>query len=165
MKDDSLPPLTEGQKVTVKKVTLNDHLTKPPARYNPRTLLLKMEKEEIGTKATRAATIQTLYDRKYLSGTDSLYVSDLGFEVIEVLSKYCPAVVSSEMTRGLEERMEAIQQGKETKQNVLQNAIVTLKLVTSELKEKEATDRRAIDIAAPKKQAQRKNRWSMPKMQ
>ena len=133
-----MPPLTEGQKVTVKKVTLTNHFTKPPARYNPRTLLLKMEKEEIGTKATRAATIQTLYDRKYLSGTDSLYVSDLGFEVIEVLSKYCPIVVSSEMTRGLEERMEAIQQGKETKQNVLQNAIVTLKLVTSELKEKEA---------------------------
>jgi DNA topoisomerase-1 len=41
------------------------------------------------------------------------------------------------MTRALEERMEAIQQGKETKQNVLQNASETLKLVTSELKEKE----------------------------
>ncbi len=138
LKDDSLPSLAEGQKVTVKKVTLGDHLTKPPARYNPRTLLLKMEKEEIGTKATRAATIQTLYDRKYLSGTDSLFVSDLGFEVIEVLSKYCPSVVSSEMTRILEGRMEAIQQGKETKQNVLQNATETLKFVTSELKEKEA---------------------------
>jgi DNA topoisomerase-1 len=138
LKDDSMLSLAEGQKVTVKKVTLGDHLTKPPARYNPRTLLLKMEKEEIGTKATRAATIQTLYDRKYLSGTDSLFVSDLGFEVIEVLSKYCPAVVSSEMTRTLEGRMEAIQQGKETKQNVLQNATETLKLVTSELKEKEA---------------------------
>ncbi len=137
-KEASLPPLTEGQKVTVKKVTLGAHYTKPPARYNQRTLLLKMEKEEIGTKATRASTIQTLIDRKYVTGTDSLFVSDLGFEVIEVLSKYCPAVVSSEMTRTLEERMEAIQQGKETKQNVLQNATETLTLVTSELKDKEA---------------------------
>ena len=138
LKEDTLPPLTEGQKVDVKRVILKDHFTKPPARYNPRSLLLKMEKEEIGTKATRAATIQTLYDRKYLNGTDSLVVSDLGFEVIEVLSKYCPTVVSPEMTRKLEEKMEAIQQGNETKQNVLQNAIETLKLVTSELKEKEA---------------------------
>ncbi len=80
-----------------------------------------MEKEEIGTKATRAATIQTLYNRKYVNGINNLSVSDLGFEVIEVLLKYCPTVVSSEMTRSLEERMEAIQQGKETKQNVLQD--------------------------------------------
>jgi DNA topoisomerase-1 len=137
-KEVSLPPLIEGQTVNVKRVILNDNFTKPPPRYNPRSLLMKMEKEEIGTKATRAATIQTLYDRKYLSGTSSLFVSDLGFEVIEVLSKYCPTIVSSEMTRVLEEKMEAIQQGKESKPNVLQNAIETLKSVMSELKGKEA---------------------------
>ena len=137
LKDDSLPPLTEGQKVSVKKVALNDHLTKPPARYNPRSLLLKMEKEEIGTKATRAATIQTLYDRKYLNGTANLCVSDLGFEVIQVLSKYCPTIVSPELTRKLEGEMNEIQKGNQTKQNVLQNAIEILKQVTFELKEKE----------------------------
>jgi DNA topoisomerase-1 len=59
-KEASLPALVEGQKVSVKKVKLNDNFTKPPTRYNPRSLLLKMEKEEIGTKATRAAIIQTL---------------------------------------------------------------------------------------------------------
>ena len=42
------------------------------------------------------------------------------------------------MTRGLEERMQAIQEGKETKQNVLKNATETLTLVTAELKSKEA---------------------------
>ena len=138
LKDAVLPPLTEGQKVDVKRVNLNDLFTKPPSRYNPRSLLEKMEKEEIGTKATRAATIQTLYDRKYISGADSLSVSDLGFEVIEVLSKYCATVVSPELTRSLEEKMNAIQQGQETKANVLQNAIDTLKPVTSALKENEA---------------------------
>jgi DNA topoisomerase-1 len=137
-KEASLPPLSQGQKVAVKRVVLSDHFVKPPPRYNPRSLLWKMEKEEIGTKTTRAATIQTLFNRKYLRGPDSLYVSDLGFEVIEVLSKYCPTVVSSEMTRALEERMEAIQQGKETKQSVLENTIETLKLVTLKIKEKEA---------------------------
>ncbi len=152
LKDTALPPLTEGQKVNVKKVTLNDNFTKPPPRYNPRSLLLKMEKEEIGTKATRASTIQTLYDRKYLKGTTSLFVSTLGFEVIEVLSKYCPTVVSPELTRKLEGEMDQIQQGNQTKQNVLQSATETLKLVTSELKEKEAT------IGAQLSQPLQKNR-------
>ena len=138
VKDDSLPPLTEGQIVSVKRVTLKEHFTQPPSRYNPRSLLLKMEKEEIGTKSTRAAIIQTLQERKYLKGADSFAVSDLGFEVTEVLDKYCSTVVSPEMTRALEEKMEAIQQGKETKQNVLQNALETLKIITAEIKDKEA---------------------------
>jgi DNA topoisomerase I len=138
LKDVTLPPLTEGQKIVVKGVVLKDNFTKPPPRYNPRSLLLKMEKEEIGTKATRAATIQTLYDRKYLHGTDSLVVSDLGFEVTEVLAKYCPSVVSPELTRKLEENMNEIQQGKETKETVLQKVIEILKPVTLELKEKES---------------------------
>ena len=152
VKDDTLPPLTEGQPVNVKKVTLKQHFTQPPPRYNPRSLLLKMEKEEIGTKATRAATIQTLQERKYLNGTNSLVVSDLGFEVTEVLERYCPIVVSSELTRGLEEKMEAIQQGKETKQKVLENAIETLKTVTTELKAKESA------IGAQLSQAVQKSR-------
>ena len=137
-KEVSLPPLIEGQKVYVKRIVLNDKFTNPPPRYNPRSLLMKMEKEEIGTKATRAVIIQTLYERKYLSGTTNISISDLGLEVINVLSKYCPIVVSSKMTKALEERMEAIQQGNETKENVLQNTTETLKLVISQLKENEA---------------------------
>jgi DNA topoisomerase-1 len=137
LQDSVLPTLTKGQIINIKRVALNHHFTKPPIRYTPRTLLLKMEKEEIGTKATRAAIIQTLYERKYLNGTNILYVSDLGFEVIDLLSKYCPAIVSPELTRKLEGEMNKIQQSTQTKQNVLQNATEILKLVTSELKEKE----------------------------
>jgi DNA topoisomerase-1 len=137
MKDDNLPPLIEGLPVQVKKIILKDHFTQPPARYNPRTLLQKMEKEEIGTKATRANIIETLTDRKYMQGTDKLQASDLGFEVTEVLEKYCPTVVSPEMTRSLEEKMEAIQAGKETKYTVLADAMERLKVVTADLKSKE----------------------------
>ncbi len=164
LKDEFLPPLIEGQKVSVKRVVLSDNFTKPPSRYNPRSLLLKMEKEEIGTKATRAATIQTLYDRKYLNGTGALYVSHLGFEVVEVLSKYCPTVVSPEMTRALESKMEAIQQGIETKQNVLQNTIETLKLVTSELKEKETDVGEQLSQPLQKSKLEEKTIGSLPKM-
>ncbi|XHH07877.1 MAG: DNA topoisomerase I [Candidatus Bathyarchaeia archaeon] len=137
-KDISLPLLFEGQKVAVKKVTLKNNFTKPPSRYNPRSLLKKMEKEEIGTKATRAATIQTLYDRKYLEGAQNMAVTELGFEVTEVLRNYCPSVVSTEMTRKLEEKMLQIQQKKETKQNVLADAIEILKPVTLALKKNQA---------------------------
>ncbi len=138
LKDVILPTLIEGQKIDVKKVLLKENFSKPPARYNPRSLLLKMEQEEIGTKATRAATIQTLYDRKYLHGEDNLVISDLGFEVTEILAKYCPNVVSPQLTQKLETKMSEIQLRKETKQAVLKDAIEILGPVILNLKEKES---------------------------
>jgi DNA topoisomerase-1 len=65
-------------------------------------------------------------------------VTELGFEVVAVLKKYCPTVVSIELTRRLEERMNEIQQKNETKENVLQSVIEVLKPVTEKLKENEA---------------------------
>jgi DNA topoisomerase-1 len=138
VKNDPLPSVTAGQKVNVKRVILSDNFSKPPPRYNPRSLLLKMEREDIGTKATRAAIMQTLCDRKYVFGADNLGVSELGFEVVETLTSYCPTVISPELTRSLEREMDEIQQGKETKEAVLENAISLLKPVLSELKAKES---------------------------
>ena len=138
LKEEIVPTMVEGHPVEVKCLLLKQNFTQATPRYNPRSLLQKMEKEEIGTKATRAATIDTLQKRHYLNGVDSLSVSDLGFEVTEVLEKFCPTVVSPEMTRTLEAKMEAIEQGKETKQSVLDATIETLKTVTATLKNQEA---------------------------
>jgi DNA topoisomerase-1 len=136
--DTPLPEMREGQTVSVEKVVLEDKFTKPPPRYNPSSLLRRMEKEEIGTKATRAGIIQTLYDRKYIHD-ERITVTDLGFEVNDILMKYCPSVVSLELTRKLEQKMDEIMQGKELRENVLIDAINLLKPVTEKLKEKEKT--------------------------
>jgi DNA topoisomerase-1 len=131
-----LPPIKEGQKLNVKKAILEDKFTKPPPRYNPGSLLKKMESEEIGTKATRADIIQTLYDRKYIRD-ERIVVTDLGFEVLDVLEKYCPTVVSIKLTKELEERMDKIQVNSEKRENVLTDTVEILKPVVEDLKEKE----------------------------
>jgi DNA topoisomerase-1 len=131
-----LPSVEKGQTINFKRVILEDKFTKPPPRYNPSSLLKKMEETEIGTKATRAATIETLYDRKY-ARDERIIVTDLGFEVLEVLKKYCPSVVSIKMTKELEEKMDKIQMNKEKRENVLIEAADILKPVTEELKKKE----------------------------
>ena len=136
LEDAPLPSLKEGQKVSLKRVVLEDKFTKAPPRYNPSSLLRRMEKEEIGTKATRAGIIETLHARKYTRG-ERIVVTDLGFEVADVLKKYCPTVMSLELTRKLEERMSEIQRGKETRENVLIEVVEILKPVTEKLKENE----------------------------
>lgn len=131
-----LPPIKEGQTINIKKIILEDKFTKPPPRYNPGSLLKRMEEAEIGTKATRADIIQTLYDRKYVRD-ERMVVTDLGFEVIEVLEGHCPTVVSIKLTRELEERMNRIQVNSEKREEVLMDAVEILKPVVEELKEKE----------------------------
>jgi len=133
-----LPPIEEGQTITVKKVISEGKFAKSPPRYNPGSLLRKMEENEIGTKATRANIIQTLYNRKYVR-EERMVVTNLGFEVLEVLEKYCPPVVSIKLTSELEERMDKIQAKREKRENVLVDAVEILKLVVQELKEKEKT--------------------------
>jgi DNA topoisomerase-1 len=163
IKNDRLLALVEGQKVKVKRITLKSNFTKPPPRYNPRSLLLKMEKEEIGTKATRAATIQTLQDRKYINGSNNLQVSDLGSTVVNVLSQYCPVVVSPTMTKKLEQEMEGIQKGTHSKASVLRDTVETLQLVTAKLKEKEASIGAQLSLAVQKARLEERAVGNCPK--
>jgi len=136
LRENPLPTVKEGDEVSVKKILLQDEFTKPPSRYNPSSLLRKMEQGNIGTKATRAGILQTLYERKYIHD-ERIVVTDLGFEVTDVLRKYCPNIASVEFTRQLEEKMSLIQQAKETRSGVIADAIEILKPVIVSLKENE----------------------------
>jgi DNA topoisomerase-1 len=103
-----LPEVKEGDVVGLKHVFRLDKFTSPPPRYNPSSLLKKMEDLGIGTKATRADIVQTLYNRKYVKD-ERLTVTELGFDVINVLGKYAPAVTSVKLTQELESKLEQIQ--------------------------------------------------------
>jgi DNA topoisomerase-1 len=134
--DTNVLPLIQGQEIGVQKVASKQELTKPPPRYNPSSLLKRMQQANLGTKATRAGIIQTLYDRKYIK-EEKIAVTDLGFQVIDVLMKHCPTVLSSSLTAELEEKMIAIQEQKQTRKKVLAEAIEILKPAAEKLKENE----------------------------
>ncbi len=160
--DLPLPPFVKGQKINVEKISAKKNFTNPPARYNPSSLLKKMEKAEIGTKATRAGIIQTLLDRKYLQSGQSFTVTDLGFEVIEVLRKYCPTLLSSELTRELDEKMNEIQLGNMSKEEVLAQAIEIIKTAAKELKENEANVGLILSQALRKSRFEEKSSTNCP---
>ena len=141
-----LPPIKEGETIQLKKVIVEDKFTNSPPRYNPSSLLKKMEEEGIGTKATRADIIETLYGRRYIT-EERILVTDLGFDVIEVLQKYCPGVVSVKLTRDLEEKMIQIQHNSEKRENALLEAVDRLKPMLKELKKKEGTIGQALSEA------------------
>ncbi len=135
-KNNVLPTVINNQKVRLIKLIPEKKFTRPPFRFNPSSLLKKMEKENIGTKATRSGIVQTLEKRKYICG-EKIIVSELGFEVSEILREYCPSIVSIDLTRKLEERMEKIKEGKEKREKVIKDTIELLMKTTKILKTKE----------------------------
>jgi len=141
-----LPPIKEGETIRLKRVIREDKFTNPPPRYNPSSLVKKMEERGIGTKATRADIVETLYSRGYIA-EKRIFVTSLGFDVAETLGKYCPTVVSVELTRDLEEKMEQIQNNEAKRVNVLVEAVDRLKPTLERFKTRETVIGEALSAA------------------
>lgn len=142
--------LQKGDTLKNVDVILTEKLTQPPARFNPSSLLEKMEKEKIGTKATRSEIINTLFKRNYITNTvaspkeketNDLVLStgikptDLGFEVIQSMRKYVPNIVSIDLTRSMEEELDKIESGEIKSEFVLNHSKNKLKEAMVILKE------------------------------
>ncbi|PVX25987.1 MAG: DNA topoisomerase I [Candidatus Bathyarchaeum sp.] len=151
--DVVLPPIKEGDNVRLLRVIREDKFTCPPPRYNPSSLLKKMEELGIGTKATRADIIQTLYNRGYVKD-ERILVTELGFDVIDVLGKYAPTVASAKLTRDLEDKMEQIQNSKMKRETVIAQVIEQLKPQLEQFKENEEAIGEALTVAITRAKTQ-----------
>ena len=134
--DIALPLLKVGQYLLVHEIKSELKFTQPPPRYNPSSLLRKMEESEIGTKATRADIIETLYRRGYVTG-QRMSATPLASRIIEILTRYCPKVVDVTFTRELEAKMEQIELESETREHVVLETIDYLKPIIANLKRRE----------------------------
>ncbi|HUK29153.1 MAG TPA: DNA topoisomerase I [Candidatus Acidoferrales bacterium] len=134
--EKNLPRMKEGQEVEVEYISQEEKFTQPPPRFNPSSLLREMERAEIGTKATRAEIIETLYRRGYFKD-QRIVATPLAFQVTDILTKYCPKVLDVTFTRELEERMGRIESGEETRERVILETVDYLKPVFNDLKAKE----------------------------
>ena len=131
-----LPELKVGQKVKVLRLKLLSKQTQPPGRYSQGSIIKEMEKRGLGTRATRAEILQTLYDRGYVKGK-SIQVTKLGETVVKVLEEFCPTILSEKLTRHFEKEMEEVFNGKKKKEEVIEEAKKVLKKVLREFKRNE----------------------------
>ncbi|MGC8537533.1 MAG: DNA topoisomerase I [Candidatus Micrarchaeia archaeon] len=118
IKERQLVGFSEGSKAVATKVEMQDLETKPKNRYTKAGLIAELEKRDLGTKATRASIIDTLFKRNYITGT-SIKVTQFGLSVYETLEKNCSMIVDEATTRKLEEDMELISRGKKDEKAVV----------------------------------------------
>ena len=144
-----LPDLREGELLENRGVTMTEETTKPPPRYTQASLLYKMEQEKIGTKATRADIIGTLFKRNYLSlNRGAIQVTELGLSVVESMRKYVPDIVSTKLTSSMEEELEKIEQGAADFAGVIERAADELVESLASLREKRLDIGKEIRAAA-----------------
>ena len=136
VEDADIPEVGEGEQVEVEDHRLEEKETKPPRRYSQSRIVSELEDRNLGTKATRASIIDRLYDRDYIENSP-IEVTDLGLTIAEVLDEHTPELVSEELTREFEEEMEAIREGDNTRQRVLQDAEQSLEEALNDFRDKQ----------------------------
>ncbi len=136
-----LPSFDVGSNVKPDKVDLKSLKTAPPKRYTKASLISLLESRDLGTKATRAEIIDTLFKREYIKGS-TIEVTEFGLSIYDALSTYSPHIIDEDLTRKLEIDMEKIEKGEATKENVINEGkkIITELIVEFNKKESEIGD-------------------------
>ncbi len=116
-----LPPLNKGDVIELDVVNEDGRFTSPPPRFNPSSLLKILEKEGLGTKATRASIVDSVKSRGYTLG-DRFELSTLGYALHETLHEYVPRILSADFTRQLEKEMQGILENHHDREHVLAHA-------------------------------------------
>ncbi|MGQ4833872.1 MAG: DNA topoisomerase I [Candidatus Asgardarchaeia archaeon] len=121
LQEVAFPEIREGDKLKVTGTDKVQKETKPPKRYSQGAIIKELERRNIGTKATRAQILQTLYDRKYIVDKN-IQVTDLGLTLAEAMSKYLPEIVDETLTRKFEEELDKIMKNQKSMDDVLSEA-------------------------------------------
>ncbi|MDD5323461.1 MAG: DNA topoisomerase, partial [Methylococcales bacterium] len=100
------------------------------------SIISELEKKHLGTKATRSGIVDTLFKRGYAEGR-SIEVTPFGMGAWDVLNKFAPKILDEQLTRKLEDEMEAVVAGKLGKDVVIQEGKEMLMQILDDFKRNE----------------------------
>lgn len=150
--DRPIPPLSQGEKLEIVEIQVIEDETKPPPRLTEADLLRLMEKNGIGTDATRALYPQLILERNYAVKEGKYFKpTPLGMSLIESLAEADARLVTPETRRIVEEYMTKIERGETSLQESLDKTLQIYEelLKTCNTKIEEISSRLAQTVATP----------------
>jgi DNA topoisomerase-1 len=134
--DVTLPELTEGQKVKLKKLEPKQHFTEPPQRYTEATLVKTLEEKGIGRPSTYAPIISTILARGYIVRDKKLLVpTELGEKVTDLLKEYFSNIVDAEFTANMEKLLDDVEEGEKDWVEIIRDFYAPFQLVLEKAEE------------------------------
>lgn len=121
-KDNILPSLKEGDKVTSEAIDPNQHFTQPPPRYTEARLVKTLEELGIGRPSTYAPTLDTIQRRGYVSLDNKRFIpTELGEIVLELVREFFPDIIDVEFTANMEKSLDNIEEGNEKWEKIIEH--------------------------------------------
>jgi len=119
--EQELPVLQENDKILLLKTEIEQHATKPAARYSDASLVKDLEKYGIGRPSTYAPTINTIITRNYVIRNEDkrLQPTDIALVVNDLLVEHFPKIVDYNFTAAMENNLDAVAEGKKSWQPVI----------------------------------------------
>jgi DNA topoisomerase I len=115
-----LPPLREGDVLSLKQLDTDQHFTQPPPRFSEASLVKELEENGIGRPSTYATIIATIEAREYMEKREGkLYPTELGFVVTDLLVAHFQDIMNVEYTAAMEAELDEIEEGKDNLLNTL----------------------------------------------
>jgi DNA topoisomerase I len=107
-----LPPLEEGDSISLVAIRPEQHFTEPPPRYTEATLVKTLEEYGIGRPSTYASIIATLISREYVELEKRRFQpTDVGRIVAKFLTDHFDQYVDYDFTARLEDDLDSISRG------------------------------------------------------
>ncbi|MFC1482088.1 topoisomerase C-terminal repeat-containing protein, partial [Candidatus Neomarinimicrobiota bacterium] len=110
--DKDLPPLAEGEFLTIDTLEPKIHDTKPPARFTEATLIKEMESLGIGRPSTYASIMDTIQRREYVvRHKGALVPTFVAIGVVRLMEQYFSELVDYQFTARMEDVLDEISRG------------------------------------------------------
>ena len=121
-KQSPLPALREGETLSLKDFSREQHFTQPPAHYTDASLIRAMEEQGIGRPSTYAPTVSTILDREYVIKEGKyLRITNLGRVVTELMKQRFTDIADLGFTAHMEQKLDSVEEGKTPWKNVLRD--------------------------------------------
>ena len=120
--ENVLPTLKEKQIVNCLDLEKKQHFTKPINRFTEASLVKELEKLGIGRPSTYANILKKIQDKEYVNKVKGTMIPTFtAFAIVQFLEKYFDDLVNLEYTSNMEDDLDSISRGENSKTDYLNN--------------------------------------------
>ncbi len=128
-KEVVLPDVRENDQLSCKDLEKKQHFTKPINRFTEASLVKELEKLGIGRPSTYAAIIKKIQDKEYVNKVNGAMIPTFtAYAIVQFLENYFDELVNLKYTSNMEDELDGISRGEDSKINYLTEFFKGLKI-------------------------------------
>ena len=118
----NLSKIDQDSRLEFQSFEEKQHFTQPPAHFTEASLVHTLEELGIGRPSTYSPIVSTLLKRRYITKEGrSIYVTELGQVVNDIMKESFPSIVDQNFTANMEGLLDGVEEGKVAWKSLVRN--------------------------------------------